>query len=202
MTITLAAVYAPIGIQGGLTGALFREFAFTLAGAVLVSGVVALTLSPMMSSKLLRSGDSEKGFAGWINRRFEKVRSDVRPNCSSGSLKYRPVVFVIWIAVVLLIFPFYMFSAKELAPTEDQAVVFGVIQAAPNATLDQTNLFASRGLRRLQLLPREEGRLSDHFAHGRLRRHGHQALERAQEEHAAAPGRGEHGPVQDSRASA
>ncbi len=143
MTITLAAVYAPIGIQGGLTGALFREFAFTLAGAVLVSGVVALTLSPMMGSKLLRSGDSEKGFAGWINRRFEKVRSTYGRTLV-GSLKYRPVVFVIWIAVVLLIFPFYMFSAKELAPTEDQAVVFGVIQAAPNATLDQTNLFASK----------------------------------------------------------
>src|SRR5215472_5806481 len=74
MTITLAAVYAPIGIQGGLTGALFREFAFTLAGAVIVSGVVALTLSPMMGSKLLRAGATERGFAGIINRNFEKVR--------------------------------------------------------------------------------------------------------------------------------
>ena len=75
MTITLAAVYTPIGIQGGLTGALFREFAFTLAGAVIVSGVVALTLSPMMSSKLLREGDAERGFAGWINRQFDRLRS-------------------------------------------------------------------------------------------------------------------------------
>ena len=75
MTITLAAVYAPVGIQGGLTGALFREFAFTLAGAVIVSGVVALTLSPMMGAKLLRAGDTERGFAGWINRRFESVRN-------------------------------------------------------------------------------------------------------------------------------
>src|ERR1700756_883260 len=75
MTITLAAVYAPVAIQGGLTGALFREFAFTLAGAVIVSGFVALTLSPMMSSKLLRQGDTEKGFAGWINRRFDSVRN-------------------------------------------------------------------------------------------------------------------------------
>ncbi len=72
MTITLAAVYAPIGIQGGLTGALFREFALTLAGAVIVSGVVALTLSPMMGSRLLRAGDTERGFAGWINRRFDR----------------------------------------------------------------------------------------------------------------------------------
>ncbi|HYU46000.1 MAG TPA: efflux RND transporter permease subunit, partial [Terriglobales bacterium] len=75
ITITLAAVYAPLGIQGGLTGTLFREFAFTLAGAVIVSGVVALTLSPMMASKLLRSGADERGLAGWINRRFETVRS-------------------------------------------------------------------------------------------------------------------------------
>src|SRR5712692_6024931 len=74
MTITLAAVYAPIGLQGGLTGALFREFAFTLAGAVIVSGVVALTLSPMMGSRLLRAEDTERGFAGWINRRFDAVR--------------------------------------------------------------------------------------------------------------------------------
>ena len=74
MTITLAAVYTPIGIQGGLTGALFREFAFTLAGAVIVSGVVALTLSPMMGSRLLRAGDTERGFAGMINRHFERVR--------------------------------------------------------------------------------------------------------------------------------
>ncbi|HEY1252067.1 MAG TPA: efflux RND transporter permease subunit [Thermoanaerobaculia bacterium] len=143
MTITLAAVYAPIGIQGGLTGALFREFAFTLAGAVIVSGIVALTLSPMMGSRLLRAGDAEKGFAGWINRRFEKVKSTYG-RLLTGSLNYRPVVYVLWFIVVLLMFPFYMFSAKELAPTEDQAVVFGVIQAAPNATIDQTNLFAQK----------------------------------------------------------
>jgi multidrug efflux pump len=143
MTITLAAVYAPIGIQGGLTGALFREFAFTLAGAVVVSGVVALTLSPMMSSRLLRSGDAEHGFAGMINRNFEKVRG-LYGRLLSGSLQYRPVVFVLWLIVVALIVPFYMFSGKELAPQEDQSIVFGIIQAAPNATLDQTKLFADK----------------------------------------------------------
>jgi multidrug efflux pump len=74
MTITLAAVYTPVAIQGGLTGALFREFALTLAGAVIISGFVALTLSPMMGSKLLRKGDDERGFAGLINRNFEKIR--------------------------------------------------------------------------------------------------------------------------------
>ena len=81
MTLTLAAVYTPVGIQGGLTGALFREFAFTLAGAVLVSGVVALTLSPMMGAKLLRTGDSDRGFAGWVNRRFEGIRRGTPGRC-------------------------------------------------------------------------------------------------------------------------
>jgi multidrug efflux pump len=142
MTITLAAVYAPIGLQGGLTGALFREFAFTLAGAVIVSGVVALTLSPMMGSRLLRSGDAERGFAGWVNRRFEAVRRTYT-RLLTGTLAYRPVVFALWAIVVLLIAPFYLFSQKELAPNEDQSVVFGIVQAAPNATLDQTKLFAS-----------------------------------------------------------
>ena len=140
MTITLAAVYAPIGIQGGLTGALFREFAFTLAGAVIVSGIVALTLSPMMGSKLLRAGASHKGLAGVINRTFDKVR-ETYISLLAGTLKYRPVVLTIWAIVAVLMVPFYMFSMHELAPSEDQGVVFGVIQAAPNATIDQTNLF-------------------------------------------------------------
>ncbi|MGA9967541.1 MAG: efflux RND transporter permease subunit [Terriglobales bacterium] len=143
MTITLAAVYAPIGIQGGLTGALFREFAFTLAGAVIVSGVVALTLSPMMGSKLLRAGDTERGFAGMINRHFESVRR-LYSRLLAGTLQYRPVVFALWAIVVALIVPFYMFSQHELAPAEDQGVVFGVIQSSANSTIDQTNLFTTQ----------------------------------------------------------
>ena len=140
MTITLAAVYTPVAIQGGLTGALFREFAFTLAGAVLVSGIVALTLSPMMGSRLLREGASEHGFAGFINRRFEQLRN-FYVRTLSGTLRYRPVVLTLWAIVLLLIVPFYMFSQRELAPAEDQGVVFGVIQSSANATIDQTNLF-------------------------------------------------------------
>jgi multidrug efflux pump len=140
MTITLAAVYTPVAIQGGLTGALFREFAFTLAGAVIVSGFVALTLSPMMSSKLLRQGDTEKGFAGMINRHFERVRS-LYALLLGGTLRYRPVVLTLWVIVALLMIPFYMFSQKELAPAEDQGIVFSIIQSSANSTLDQTNLF-------------------------------------------------------------
>jgi multidrug efflux pump len=143
MTITLAAVYAPVGIQGGLTGALFREFAFTLAAAVIVSGVVALTLSPMMASRILRAGGSERGFSGWINRRFESLRA-AYTRVLTGTLHYRPVVLVLWAIVTLLIVPFYLFSQRELAPAEDQGVVFGIVQASANSTVDQTRLFTQQ----------------------------------------------------------
>jgi multidrug efflux pump len=143
MTITLAAVYAPIGIQGGLTGALFKEFAFTLAGAVTISGIVALTLSPMMGSKLLRAGDAERGLQGWINRRFDYVRNTYTRALGS-TLRYRPVVLTLWLFVAVLMIPFYLFSQRELAPAEDQGVVFGVIQSAANSTIDQTNLFTKQ----------------------------------------------------------
>jgi multidrug efflux pump len=141
MTITLAAVYTPIAIQGGLTGSLFREFAFTLAGAVIVSGIVALTLSPMMGSKLLRAGDTERGFAGFINGQFEAIRR-FYARMLRWTLRDRPVVLTLWVIVTLLIVPFYMFSQKELAPAEDQGIVFGIIQAGANSTIDQTKLFA------------------------------------------------------------
>jgi multidrug efflux pump len=141
MTITLAAVYTPVALQGGLTGALFREFAFTLAGAVVVSGIVAITLSPMMGSRLLRQGDSEKGFAGFVNHQFDLIRQNYM-RVVSGVVANRNVVLVLWVLVMLLIFPFYMFTQRELAPAEDQSVVFGIVQAAPNATIDQTTMFA------------------------------------------------------------
>jgi multidrug efflux pump len=143
MTITLAAVYAPVGIQGGLTGALFREFAFTLAAAVIVSGIVALTLSPMMGSRLLRAGDTERGFSGWINRRFDGVRARYI-GALGATLRYRPVVLTLWVLVTLLIVPFYMFSQRELAPAEDQGVIFGIVQASANSTVDQTTMFTQQ----------------------------------------------------------
>ena len=143
MTITLAAVYTPVGIQGGLTGALFREFAFALAGAVIVSGIVALTLSPMMGSKLLRAGDTERGFAGFVNRRFDAVRRRYT-RVLGKTLSYRRVVYVLWGVVAVLMVPFYLFSQRELAPNEDQGVVFGIVQASANSTIDQTKIFAEK----------------------------------------------------------
>jgi multidrug efflux pump len=110
---------------------------------VIVSGIVALTLSPMMGSKLLRPGASDRGFAGMVNRHFEKVRQ-LYSRTLGGTLQYRPVVFALWAIVVLVMVPFYMFSQRELAPAEDQGVVFGVIQASPNSTIDQTDLFTNQ----------------------------------------------------------
>ncbi|MEL6190249.1 MAG: efflux RND transporter permease subunit, partial [Myxococcota bacterium] len=101
MTLTLAAVYAPIGLQGGLTGALFREFAFTLAGAVLISGVVALTLSPIMSAKLLKEGQSEQGFTAFVNRGFSRLK-DIYGRLLDKTLAARPAVYLLWIGFSLL----------------------------------------------------------------------------------------------------
>jgi len=156
MTITLAAVYTPVAIQGGLTGSLFREFAFTLAGAVIISGFVALTLSPMMGSKLLRAGDTERGFAGMINRHFEVVR-EVYQRMLARTLAVRPVVITLWVIVALLIVPFYMFSQKELAPPEDQNFLFGIIQAPANSTIDQTRMFATEVDKIYRSFPETEG---------------------------------------------
>lgn len=152
MTITLAAVYAPIGLQGGLTGSLFREFAFTLAGAVLISGVVALTLSPVMSSKLLDAGREEHGLTGRINRGFDRLREAYR-RVLDATLSARPAVYIIWITLSLLAIPMFIMAPKELAPAEDQSFVFGIVEAAADATIDQTTFYADAVNRELMSLP-------------------------------------------------
>jgi multidrug efflux pump len=142
MTITLAAVYTPIGLQGGLTGALFREFALTLAGAVTISGIVALTLSPMMASKLLRGGGGEeRGFTGWVNHRFDRLRASYG-RVLDRTLTARPMVYAVWIILGLAVIPMYKFSPSELAPVEDQGFMFSIINAQTNATTDQKRHFA------------------------------------------------------------
>jgi multidrug efflux pump len=139
MTVTLAAVYAPIGLQGGLTGALFREFALTLAGAVTISGLVALTLSPVMASRMLKSAaDEERGFTGWVNHRFDRLRQ-AYGRALSVTLARRPIVYMVWLVVTLLAGRMFMdaWKAKELAPLEDQGVMFAYIFGPANATADQ-----------------------------------------------------------------
>ena len=142
MTITLAAVYLPIGLQGGLTGSLFREFAFTLAGAVTISGVVALTLSPVMSAYLLKPGAGERGLAGRISRDLERLKN-FYGRLLDVTLAARPAVYAVWLVISLLTVPMFIMSAKELAPVEDQGVIFGILDAAANSTIDQNSRFAS-----------------------------------------------------------
>jgi multidrug efflux pump len=142
MTITLAAVYTPIGLQGGLTGSLFREFAFTLAGAVLISGGVALTLSPMMSARLLHGGIEERGLAGKIARDFKRVRA-IYGRWVDVTLNSRPAVYMVWVVVSVLTIPMFIMSPKELAPTEDQGVIFGILDASADSTLDQNSFYAA-----------------------------------------------------------
>ncbi len=217
MTITLAAVYAPIGFQGGLTGALFREFAFTLAGAVAVSGFVALTLSPMMSAYLLRPAEGqEKGLTGLVNHTFDRLRNAyerlighmLEPRESKAGLgrlfliasvlfavlwsvvigvtfftkgsetvsslflpvtlgllaitlfpallvavfdlalgrRYRsvPVVLMLAVMLTLLLGPFLMMAQRELAPMEDQGVVFAILQGSPTSTIEQSVKYADQ----------------------------------------------------------
>ena len=138
MTITLAAVYAPIGLQGGITGSLFREFAFTLAGAVTISGIVALTLSPMMAANLLHSDEESHGFAAVIARTFDRIRVNYG-KLLDVTLRNRPYVYTAWIVITLLgvLMIAGPFTPKELAPTEDQGVVFGIPIAPANASIDQ-----------------------------------------------------------------
>ncbi len=141
-TIVLVAVYLPVGLQGGLTGTLFKEFTFTLAGAVIISSIVALTLSPMMSSLILKEGDDKKGFAKITGAFFESLKHKYA-TCLEQTLKARPAMYLAWLVVALLCIPFFMMSAKELAPTEDQGVIFGIVEGSANSTLDQASLYAA-----------------------------------------------------------
>ncbi|HYP17138.1 MAG TPA: efflux RND transporter permease subunit, partial [Opitutus sp.] len=229
MTITLAAVYAPIAFQGGLTGALFREFAMTLAGAVAVSGFVALTLSPMMSAYLLKDHQhEERGLSGWTNHIFDRLRNRYERTVGSfvqvrnehrvswsllvwglliwipfwplalgvvwaifggGAVKstavplaigllaatflgalltiifdlalgrrYRTVQYALTGATMLtlLIVPFFMFAQSELAPKEDQGVVFSILLPSPTATIDHNIMFGEEVQKMFTSVPEYE----------------------------------------------
>jgi hydrophobe/amphiphile efflux-1 (HAE1) family protein len=141
MTLTLAAVYAPIGFVSGLTGALFREFAFTLASSVIISGVVALTLSPMMSSKLLKAGHQGR-FADLVDRVFSGLRRGYERRLDRV-LNYRPVIVMVAAVVFGSCVFLYDTTQKELAPTEDQGVAFMITKAPQYANLDYLESFVA-----------------------------------------------------------
>lgn len=137
MTITLAAVYAPIGLLAGLTGALFKEFAFTLAIAVLISGLVAITLSPIMAAYACPPGGKESKLTRKVNAFFEKLQH-LYGCILKLTLSCNKQVLTFAIFFSLLTVPFYLFSLKELAPTEDQNSINVIIESAPEASLDYT----------------------------------------------------------------
>ena len=146
MTVVLAAVYVPIGFQSGLTGALFAEFAFALVGAVTVSGIVALTLSPMLCSRLLKAPDPQQG--GWearltrvIDRSFHWLHGAYERRLH-GSLNTMPVTLVFAFLVLGSIYFLFTSSKTELAPQEDQGVIITQSIAAPNSTLQQRQLYS------------------------------------------------------------
>ena len=148
MTVVLIAVYVPVGFQGGLTGALFSEFAFTVVGAVTVSAIVALTLSPMMCSRLLKPHILERN--GWeervvdfIDRNFERL-SKGYSRTLNGTLNYLPVTAVFAVIILASIYFLYSSSNRELAPQEDQGVIITLSSAAPDATLQQRLVYADQ----------------------------------------------------------
>ncbi|MGE0211609.1 MAG: efflux RND transporter permease subunit [Parvibaculaceae bacterium] len=143
MTLTLVAVYAPIGFTSGLTGALFREFAFTLAGAVCVSGVVALTLSPMLSSKIFKQHAEEGRFSRFIERIFGAVRGFYSRRLE-GAMRQRPVFAFMLILIVATSGVLYGAVNKELAPSEDQGVLFSFVNAPEHTNLDYLTSYTQR----------------------------------------------------------
>ena len=147
MTIVLIAVYVPIGFQGGLTGALFTEFAFTLAGAVTVSAVVALTLSPMCCAKLLKAPVPgrrtwDQRISGFIDRRMDGLRRAYRRRLE-GTLRFQPVTVVFTILVLGSIYVLVTNANSELAPSEDEGFILTQSVAAPNATLQQRQMYSA-----------------------------------------------------------
>jgi len=143
MTVVLIAAYVPIGFQGGLTGALFTEFAFTLAAAVTVSAVVALTLSPMMCSRFFSPDQDTGKFAHAIDVTFEKVRNRYQ-RMLGGLLKTYPVAMVFGFLILLLLIPLFKFAKSELAPEEDQGLVFSQVVGSPTASSDQMQVYAQQ----------------------------------------------------------
>jgi len=152
MTITLVAVYAPIGFQGGLTGSLFLEFAITLAAAVVVSGLVAVTLSPVMSSRFVHAHGKEGWLTRLVNRGFEAVRR-VYVRLLDGALEMRWAIVAVSLLATLAAWPLYSWSSKELAPVEDQSHISLFFEASPDASLVAVDNESREVVRAITALP-------------------------------------------------
>ena len=157
MTITLAAVFAPIGFTTGVTGSLFREFALTLAGAVAISGFVALTISPMMSARMLTSTSGR--FAHLVDHVFDSI-ADWYERRLTGSLMLRPIVLLIVLVLVVTTGYLFTHTSTELAPEEDQGALFSQITGPQYATIDYTSLFVDEIDKRTQDISEAQTRFS------------------------------------------
>ncbi len=157
MTIVLVAVYVPIGFQGGLTGALFTEFAFTLVGSVVISGIVALTLSPMMCSKMFKPHDPskmglEQKLVERLDKAFDRLHNKYQRLLDS-SLNYMPVTMVFSLLILGSIYFLYTSTRTELAPQEDQGIVMAMFTSAPAATLEQKLIYSAEAYKTLSSYP-------------------------------------------------
>ncbi|MBA3317134.1 MAG: efflux RND transporter permease subunit [Gemmatimonadales bacterium] len=155
MTVTLAAVYTPIGFQGGLTGSLFLEFAITLAAAVVVSGIVAVTLSPVMSSRFVHAHGKEGRLTALVNRAFDAVRR-MYARLLDGALQIRWAVVAGSLLIMAAAWPLYSFSRRELAPVEDQSHISLFLEAPPDASLAANNRASKEVVRAIRSFPEAE----------------------------------------------
>ena len=158
MTITLAAVFAPLAFTGGLTGALFKEFAFTLAGSVIISGFVALTITPAMSARILKAG-SHSRFQHFVDNTFDRV-ADRYERLVRGSLNYRPVTLLIALPLMALTAFIFFNTSSELAPEEDQGALFSLVTAPRYATTPYTQLYIDQIAGLTQDIPEVKARFS------------------------------------------
>lgn len=141
-TIVLCVVYAPIGLLGGLTGVLFKEFAFTLVGTIIISTIIALTLSPMMCSRVLKPTIANNAYARYVNALFERIHLGYE-KFLAGSLKTRSATIVFVIGVVAMLVPMFLLIQNELAPEEDQGVIFTFSQAPDHSSIDYLNKYTA-----------------------------------------------------------
>lgn len=158
MTMTLAAVFAPLAFTGGLTGALFREFAVTLAGSVVLSGVIAITITPMMSARLLKAGTPGR-FQRIVDGTFARVER-VYERAVTGSLNYRPLTLIIVLALVGVTGFMFTKTSTELAPEEDQGFLLSIVTAPRYATSDYTETYVNQILGLVKDIPETRAQFS------------------------------------------
>jgi multidrug efflux pump len=158
MTMTLAAVFAPLAFTGGLTGALFREFAVTLAGSVVLSGIIAITITPMMSARLLKSGSPGR-FQRIVDGTFARVER-VYERAVTGSLNYRPLTLIIVLALVGVTGFMFTKTSSELAPEEDQGFLLSIVTAPRYATSDYTETYVNQILGLVKDIPETRAQFS------------------------------------------